>query len=293
MLNPKSIKEKIICIYGPTASSKSKLGVTVAQEIGGVIINADSMQVYKEMPILTSQPKDQRKNTVKHNLYGIISPISNFSVGDWLKLAVDQVNNVKKQGLCPILVGGTGLYFSNLIKGIAKIPNITQATKGKIEGLIKGLNSSELHKLLTKYDAELAKKLPPGDKARILRGLEVIVQTSKSILKWQKDNTIFFDRKEFFNIYLRPPKEMVYANINQRFLKMIDEGVENEVRNVLAKYDDQRLPKVIGLSTMKEYILGKKDFDTMVSDVQKLTRNYAKRQYTWFNNQLDHDLVLI
>ena len=129
MLNPKSIKEKIICIYGPTASSKSKLGVTVAQEIGGVIINADSMQVYKEMPILTSQPKDQRKNTVKHNLYGIISPISNFSVGDWLKLAVDQVNNVKKQGLCPILVGGTGLYFSNLIKGIAKIPNITQPLK--------------------------------------------------------------------------------------------------------------------------------------------------------------------
>ena len=284
MLSPKSTKKKIICLYGPTASYKTQCAVALAQRIDGVVINADSMQVYKEVPILTSQPNEQDRSIVQHKLYGIISPLSSFSVGKWLRLAIEEINNAKKQRHCPILVGGTGLYFSHLINGIAKIPEITDATKNQINNLIKESNSS--YDLLKKYDAELAKKLSPRDKFRILRGLEVIVQTGQSILKWQEKNTIFFDRKDFLNIYICPPRETVYANINQRFLKMLDEGVENEVRSILAKYENQKLPKIIGLNTIKEYISGEKDFNTMVSEVQKLTRNYAKRQYTWFNNKL-------
>ena len=182
-------------------------------------------------------------------------------------------------------------YRSNLIKGIAQIPAIKKTTKDKVKDLANKHNNN-IHSLLEKYDAKLAKKLSPKDKARILRGLEVVIQTGQSILEWQKNNTVFFDRKDFFNIYLCPPRVTVYENINQRFLKMLDRGVENEVKNILTKYNNQRLPKVIGLNIIREYILGKKDWNAMVSDVQKFTRNYAKRQYTWFNNQLPHDLIL-
>ena len=291
MLNPENIKGKIICIYGPTASSKSKLAIMLAQKIGGVIINADSMQVYKDVPILTSQPSNQEINIVKHKLYSIISLVTHFSVGEWIRLAVKQINDAKKQGLYPILVGGTGLYFSKLIKGIAQIPEIKNVTKDKVKNLVKE-NNNDTYSVLVKYDAKLAEKLQPKDKNRILRGLEVIIQTGKSILEWQKDNTVFFNREDFFNIYLCPLRDIVYENINQRFIRMLDQGVENEVKNILAKYNNQKIPKVIGLNTIKDYILSQKDRQTMISDVQKLNRHYAKRQYTWFNNQLDHDLCI-
>ena len=290
MLSADRIKGKIICVYGPTASFKSKFAVELAQQVDGVIINADSMQVYEDVSILTSQPTNEEKNIVPHELYNIIQPTDRFSVNGWLQLAVRQINHAIERGLQPILVGGTGLYFSSIIKGIAQIPEITSDTKNTIKHSIEGLSNEETHNLLARYDHELAIKLRPNDKIRILRGLEVVIQTGKSILEWQKLNTAFFNADKFFKIYLCPPRETLYDNINKRFFKMLDDGVVDEVNNVFTKHEEKIFPKIIGLSTIHEHILGQKDFDAMVDEVQTLTRNYAKRQYTWFNNQLTHDL---
>lgn len=288
-INPS--KGKIICIYGPTASSKTKFAISLAKKIGGVVLNADSMQIYSEIPILTSQPNCQERNIIPHRLYGIIKPTSDFSVWQWLNLVIKEIDHVRKQGLHPILVGGTGLYLSSLINGIAKIPEITKCTKQKIEDLIGDKSNTEIHDMLTKYDADLAKKLHANDKTRILRGLEVIISTGKSILKWQEYNNKFYHRDDFINIYICPNRTVLYNNINNRFIKMIKLGVEQEVYSISKKYDVNKLPKIIGLADLYKYILNRISFEEMITNIQKNTRNYAKRQFTWFNNKLNHDYI--
>jgi len=285
-------KGKIICVYGPTASSKTKFAITLAKKVGGVVINADSMQVYSEVPILTSQPSYEEQSIISHRLYSIINPISDFSVHQWLNLVVKEIDDIRKQDLHPILVGGTGMYLSSLINGIAKIPEITKTTKQKIEDLTREKSNAELHDMLVKYDANLAKKLSMNDRIRILRGLEVIIATGKSILKWQECNDKFYNRDDFINIYISPSRTTLYDNINNRFLKMIELGVEQEVEKIIKKYDVDKLPKIIGLYVLHDYILGNISFEEMVVIIQKNTRNYAKRQFTWFNNKLNHDHVV-
>ena len=292
MLKITPTKGKIICVYGPTASSKTKFAITLAKKIGGVVINADSMQVYSEVPILTSQPSYEEQGIISHRLYSIINLTSDFSVHQWLNLVVKEIDDIRKQNLHPILVGGTGMYLSSLINGIAKIPEITKTTKQKIEDLTREKSNAELHDILVKYDADLAKKLSVNDKIRILRGLEVIIETGKSILKWQECNDKFYNRDNFINIYINPSRTTLYDNINSRFLKMIELGVEQEVEEIIKKYDVDELPKIIGLAVLHDYILGDISFEEMVVIIQKNTRNYAKRQFTWFNNKLNHDHVV-
>lgn len=286
-------KGKIICVYGPTASSKTKFAISLAKKIGGVVINADSMQVYSEVPILTSQPSYEEQSIISHRLYGIINPTSDFSVHQWLNLVVKEIDDIRKQNLHPILVGGTGMYLTSLINGIAKIPEITQNIKQEVEDLTREKNNAELHDMLVKYDADLAKKLSVNDRIRILRGLEVIIATGKSILKWQDLNNKFYQRDDFINIYIRFDRATLYDNINSRFLKMIELGVEQEVKEIIKKYDANKLPKIIGLSVLHDYILGNISFEEMVVTIQKNTRNYAKRQFTWFNNKLNHDHIVL
>jgi tRNA dimethylallyltransferase len=292
MLDITPAKGNIICVYGPTASSKTKFAISLAKKIGGVVVNADSMQVYSEVPILTSQPSYEEQSVISHKLYGIINLISDFSVYEWLNLVVKEIDAIRKQNLHPILVGGTGMYLSSLINGIAKIPEISKATKQKIEDLTSGKTNIELHDMLAKYDIGLAKKLNTNDGIRILRGLEVIIETGKSILKWQEHNDKFYNREDFINIYIRPDRTTLYENINNRFLRMIEVGVEQEVSNITKKYDIDKLPKIIGLSTLYQYISREIKFEEMIITVQKDTRNYAKRQFTWFNNKLTHDRIL-
>ncbi|MFK7761020.1 MAG: tRNA (adenosine(37)-N6)-dimethylallyltransferase MiaA [Candidatus Midichloriaceae bacterium] len=286
-------KGKIICVYGPTASSKTKFAISLAKKIGGVVINADSMQVYSEVPILTSQPSYEEQSIISHRLYGIINPTSDFSVHQWLNLVVKEIDDIRKQNLHPILVGGTGMYLTSLINGIAKIPEITQNIKQEVEDLTREKNNAELHDMLVKYDADLAKKLSVNDRIRILRGLEVIIATGKSILKWQDLNNKFYQRDDFINIYIRFDRATLYDNINSRFLKMIELGVEQEVKEIIKKYDANKLPKIIGLCVLHDYILGNISFEEMVVTIQKNTRNYAKRQFTWFNNKLNHDHIVL
>jgi tRNA dimethylallyltransferase len=285
-------KGKIICIYGPTAAYKSKFAISLAKDIGGVIINADSQQIYSQIPILTSQPSKKELNLVAHKLYGIINPNKKFSVYQWLEIVVKKINSSIAQGLTPILVGGTGLYFSCLINGIAAIPKITKKTNEKVLSLTKKMSNFELHELLSNYDEKLSERLSINDRVRILRGLEVFFETGISILEWQKNNKLFFTEGDFFNIYICPNREVLYKNINTRFLRMLDCGVVNEVKTLIKTYKIDELPKIIGLSTIHQYDLNQIPYDEMILKVQKLTRNYAKRQYTWFNNKIKHDSVI-
>ena len=285
-------KGQIICIYGPTASYKSKFAISLAKDVGGVILNADSQQVYSQIPILTSQPSEEELNLVPHKLYGTISPNSKFSVYQWLDIVIKEINCVIDEGLCPILVGGTGLYFFCLINGIANIPKISTKTKEKVISLTKAISNTELHKVLSSYDINLAKKLNVNDRVRILRGLEVFLETGVSILEWQNCNKLFFPKNTFINIYMCPDRELLYKNIDSRFLRMLNLGVVNEVDYLIKAYSMDELPKIIGLSTLYDYILNQITYDEMVLKVQKLTRNYAKRQYTWFNNKFKHDHII-
>ncbi len=285
-------KGKIICIYGPTAAYKSKFAISLAKDIGGIIINADSQQIYNQIPILTSQPSEEELNLAKHKFYGIINPNRKFSVFEWLEIVVKEINSSLAQGLNPILVGGTGLYFSCLINGIADIPEITKKTNEKVLSLTKKISNFELHELLSNYDKKLSERLSINDRVRILRGLEVFFETGISILDWQKSNKLFFEKDDFTNIYICPNREILYKNINTRFLRMLDCGVVNEVKTLIKTYKIDELPKIIGLSTIHQYNLNQISYDEMILKVQRLTRNYAKRQYTWFNNKFKHNSII-
>jgi tRNA dimethylallyltransferase len=225
-------------------------------------------------------------------LYSIVSPTSYFSVYEWLKLVTKEINCIRTRGLQPILVGGSGLYFSSLIAGIARIPQATKALKQTIECLTKDKSNQDLHSMLIKYDNELAERLHTNDRLRVLRGLEVMIVTGQSITKWHQSNTKFFPRDHFINIYVKPNRDTLYRNINIRFLQMIELGVEYEVINITKKYSIDNLPKIIGLLTLYDYTKGRISFQDMVMIIQQNTRNYAKRQLTWFNNKLHHDYVI-
>jgi tRNA dimethylallyltransferase len=289
-MNSEILKYKFICIYGPTASGKSKLALEIAEKTDAIIINADSMQIYKMLPILSSQPNVFETQEVEHKLYGIIKLEESFSVNKWLSLVKQEIQKHIDDKKTIIIVGGTGLYFSTLINGIAYIPDITEDTKSKVNDLIAGLTYEEIYDLLHKYDKSLYNKLKLNDTKRILRGLEVVIQTKKSILEWQLHNEKIFPNIKFYKIYVCPERENLYQFINERFLTMIKYGVIEEVEEILEHFE--KLPKIIGLSTIKKYLEKEIIYDDMVCEVQKLTRNYAKRQYTWFNNQIKHDLIV-
>ena len=291
MINLDDIKGKIVCIYGPTASGKSRIASYLASKTDAFIINADSMQIYKDVPIITSQPSYEELSAHPHKLYAEIDLIAPFSVNDWLKITVKEIRHSLQHGKTPIVVGGTGFYFYHLINGLCHVPEITEQTKLKICDIAKQSNE-DIHHILHKHDPNLAKKLHPNDRHRVLRGLEVVLETGKSLLELQKDNKVFFNKELFFSIYINLPRDNLYEDINARFLEMIEQGVVKEVRDVLAKYKDQKLPKIIGLKTIGDYINKSIEFNHMVTEVQKTTRNYAKRQCTWFNNQLTHNIIL-
>ena len=288
----KIAKNKIVCIYGPTASLKSVGAILLAKKINGVIINADSMQIYKKIPILTSQPTTEEKNLVLHKLYSITDIDLPSSVFRWLSFATKEINKIRKQNLHPILVGGTGLYFFSLIYGIALIPEISQITKKKVKDLTYAADNNKLFHLLIKYDALLASKVNVNDKVRILRGLEVAIETGKSILEWQQHNYRFYNEDDFVNIYVCPDRHTVYNNIDTRFLKMLDLGVKYEVQKIINKYNILQLPKVLGLNTIYRHISGHISYDQMILEVLKVTRHYAKKQYTWFNNKIQHNYIV-
>ena len=283
------LKSKIILISGPTASGKSKLAIEFAKKINGEIINADSMQIYKELKILTARPIKENINKIKHHLYGFQSCKNEFSTGEWLKLVKKKINEIRNKNKIPILVGGTGLYFKALTDGLVKIPNIPNKIRNKIRNIQKQIGQKKFYIKLLKVDKSVKNKIEPTDVQRSLRAYEVIFFTKKSIFEWYKKTKSHFKRDEFFKIYIDYPKDELINKISNRVDQMIKDGAVKEVKDFkkLNLKNDSNINKVIGIKEIKDFIDKKTSLKEMKLNIVIKTRQYAKRQRTWSRGQMN------
>ena len=276
-------KSKIILISGPTASGKSNFSVKLAKKINGEIINADSMQVYKELKILSARPNPKDYQKIKHHLYGFHSVNKNFSTGDWLKIAIKKIKEIKKRKKIPIFVGGTGLYFKALSQGLVNIPNIPIRFRDKIRLDHEKLGQKKFYQELLKLDIISKKKINPSDTQRTIRAYEVKKFTKKSLHDWFKDTKSLFKEDDFFKIYIDFPREELIERINKRTKLMMKIGAIKEVKRFirLKVKKDKSVNKAIGVSEIKEYLNNEKDLQETIEKISIKTRQYAKRQSTW------------
>jgi tRNA dimethylallyltransferase len=288
------LKSKIILIYGPTASGKSNFAVKLAKKIGGEIINADSMQLYKDLKILTARPLKKEYQDIKHHLYGFQSGKKNFSTGDWLKLAIKKIGEVKRRKKIPILVGGTGLYFKALIDGLVEIPNIPMAFRNKIRKLQKDLGQKNFYKKLLKLDPNLVKTIKPTDTQRSIRAYELKLFTNKSINEWYDNTKSQFKKKDFYKLIIDFPRSDLIETINQRAFKMFKLGAVLEVKKFLKLKinKNKSISKAIGVAEIKEYLTKKVDEKEAIEKISIKTRQYAKRQMTWSRGHMSNWIKL-
>jgi tRNA dimethylallyltransferase len=277
------LKSKIILISGPTASGKSNFSIKLAKKINGEIINADSMQVYKELKILSARPNVKDYQKIKHHLYGFHSVKNNFSTGDWLKIAIKKIKEVRKRNKTPIFVGGTGLYFKALTDGLVSIPNIPIRFRNKIRTLHKNLGQKKFYQKLIKFDPYSKESINPTDTQRSIRAYEVKQFTKKSLHDWFENTKSYFDKDDFFKIYIDYPREELIQRISKRAEQMIEMGAVNEVKRFikLKVRKDKSVNKAIGIHEIKEYLEKRKDMPDVIEKISIKTRQYAKRQSTW------------
>ncbi len=277
------LKSKIILISGPTASGKSNFSIKLAKKINGEIINADSMQVYKELKILSARPNTKDYQKIKHHLYGFHSVKNNFSTGDWLKIAIKKIKEVRKRNKTPIFVGGTGLYFKALTDGLVSIPNIPIRFRNKIRTLHKNLGQKKFYQKLIKLDPYSKENINPTDTQRSIRAYEVRQFTKKSLHDWFENTKSYFDKDDFFKIYIDYPREELIQKISKRAEQMIEMGAVNEVKRFikLKVRKDKSVNKAIGIHEIKEYLEKRKDISDVIEKISIKTRQYAKRQSTW------------
>ncbi len=283
MLNKSTLSKKIILIAGPTASGKSKLAVSLAKKIGGEIINADSMQVYKEFSILSSRPSDKDTKNVIHHLYGFKSIRKYFSVGEWLILVKKKISLIIKRNRIPIVVGGTGLYFNTITKGISKIPLIKINSRKKVRNLHSRIGQKNFYERLLALDPMVENKILPTDTQRTIRAYEVKLFTKKSLYYWAKktkSDFIDYDVKKFF---IDIPRDQLLKNIDKRTKLMIKNNCIGEVKNFLALKVDKSLSanKIIGIKEISDFISGYITLEQAIELINIKTRQYAKRQNTW------------
>ena len=276
-------KSKIILIYGPTASGKSHFAVQLAKKINGEIINADSMQIYKELKILSARPFKKDYQKIKHHLYGFQSVKKNFSTGEWLKLVHKKILEIKKRKKTPILVGGTGLYFKALTEGLVSIPNIPVNFREKIRLLHKNFGTKKFFKELLKIDPLVKNQINPSDTQRSIRAYEIKVFTKKSMYTWFKNTKSNYEKNDFYKIYIDFPRKDLLKKIEIRTKEMIRNGAEIEVKKFieLKVPKDKTANKAIGINEVREYIAKKIEINEVIEKITIKTRQYAKRQSTW------------
>ena len=277
------LKSKIILISGPTASGKSKFALKLAKKIDGEIINADSMQIFKEIKILNARPSTKDKSSIKHHLYGFLSVKKNFSVGDWLKKCLTKISEIKKRRKVPIIVGGTGLYFKSLVDGLAKIPKISKRNRDKVRNLQKKIGQKSFYKRLIKLDPLCKNNINTNDQNRSIRAYEVYIQTNKSLYTWFKNTTIHFQDKDFEKIFINISRDEVLKSLSSRIEKMIKAGAIQEVKrfnNLKVKKANSSF-KIIGIREINELKPDKTNLSLIKEKITIKTRQYAKRQMTW------------
>ena len=279
-----STKPPLVVIAGPTASGKSALALTLAQQIQGVIVNADSAQIYRDLKILSAAPTTEEVQKAEHRLYGVQDGAIPCSAADWAAMARREVEDIHARAKTPILAGGTGLYLRTLLYGIAPVPAIDPEVRARVRETDVGDNYLKLRT----FDAKAAERLKPADTARVNRALEVILSTGRTLGEWQEQREGgIADKVELRPLILLPPRKWLYARCDDRFAHMIDEGAVSEVEALLARQLNANLPvmRAIGVRELSGYLLGSATLDEAVAAGRQATRRYAKRQYTWFAHQ--------
>ena len=283
----------ILIIAGPTASGKSALATDIAEQAGGVIINADSMQLYRDLPILTAQPAAADRRAVPHRLYGVLDGAERCSVAQWLELVRAEVAAARQQGLLPILTGGTGFYLAAAEKGISPIPDVSQAVHQQAEADLARHGGVVIRSWLAEQDPQTADRLPDGDSQRLVRALGVLRQTGQPLSHWQAQPAAGMLEGDFVRLVQMPPRAEIYQTINQRFEAMLAAGALAEVEQLVARQLDPSLPvmKALGVSQLAASLAGKLPLEEAVILAQRDTRHYAKRQMTWIRNNFQTNIL--
>ena len=281
-------QSKIILISGPTASGKSSFAVKIAKKIQGEIINADSMQVYKKLKILTARPNKIEQKNIKHHLYGFIDLKEKFSTGQWLELVIKKIKEIKKRKKIPVLVGGTGLYFQSLINGLVKIPEIPLKFRNKIRMIQKKEGQKKFYKKLLKIDPMAKDKFDSNDAQRTIRAFEIKSFTKISMYEWINKTKSEFKDEEFLKLYIDFKREGLIKQISLRSIKMTELGAINEVKKFIKSKikKDLSVNKVIGIDELTQYLDKKINLDQAQELISIKTRQYAKRQATWARSRM-------
>lgn len=287
--------QPVLVVAGPTASGKSALALAVAEEFGGVVINADSMQMYRELRILTARPSAADEARAPHRLYGVLSAGERCSAGRWRQMALAEIAQAGRAGRPPVVCGGTGLYLKALMDGLAPIPDVPPAIRRQVAARLATVGATALHAELSVRDPRMAGRLAPTDSQRIARALEVLEATGRSLADWQASPTVGQPPDVSpVSILLAPPREVLYAACDRRLEAMLAQGALDEVRQLNAMALSPSLPamKAVGVREFSSYLAGDCDLPTALASAQQATRRYAKRQMTWFRNQFVADLTL-
>lgn len=274
-------------IAGPTASGKSALALARARETGAVIINADSQQLYADLRILSARPSIEDEALAEHRLYGVADAAEAWSVGRWSRAVVPLLAELADARRPALLVGGTGLYFTALTKGLADIPDIPTGTRDAVEAAFDAEGEAALRRRLSALDPQAAQRIESGDRQRLIRAMAVAEHTGRALSDWTADTTPLLPLGSWTGTVIEPDRQTLYANCDRRVSVMIDQGALNEVRALVARGLDLALPamKAVGVRELAAHLNGENSLAQAIDATRQATRNYAKRQLTWFRNQ--------
>jgi len=286
--------KKAIIVAGPTASGKSALALSLAERLNGVVINADSMQVYSTLRIVTARPSIEDEARVPHRLYGVLDPSELCSAGRWRSLAVAEMEAAWDQGKLPVVCGGTGLYIRSLMQGLSPIPDIPEDVRTAARALFEQMGNRAFHDMLATRDPVIAARLHPGNSQRLVRAWEVVQATGRNLSDWQAEPPTDVLDAAFYAVSIAPEREALYEGCDRRFRLMMEQGALAEVKAILAMHLDPALPamKALGVPELATYLAGTCSLEDAIRRAQQTTRNYAKRQLTWFRHQLRTDFSL-
>jgi tRNA dimethylallyltransferase len=277
----------VVVIGGPTASGKSALALALAEAFGGTVINGDAIQVYRELSVLSARPTAEETRRAPHRLYGVLAGSQRCSAARWRTMALAAIATARGKGRLPIVVGGTGLYLRSLVHGLSPVPAIAPEIREQARGRHAELGGERFHAELASLDPVMAARLNPGDSQRVIRAWEVITATGRSLALFQKIRPAKSEMR-FLQHVILPPREALYAACDGRAVRMIEAGALDEVQRLMALRLDPSLPvmKAVGLRELAAHLDGIVDKATAIDDLRRATRNYAKRQVTWFRHQM-------
>jgi len=278
---------RLTLIAGPTASGKSRLAMEMAVQTGAVIINADSQQLYADLRVLSARPSLEDETRAEHRLYGVADAAESWSVGRWTRAVMPLLDELTAQDRPVLLVGGTGLYFNALTRGLADIPAVPDAIRDTIQAAYELEGEAAFRRRLAEVDAASAAAITPGDRQRLIRALAVAQATGRSLSDWKADTRPLLAPGAYDALVVEPPRDRLYANCDTRVALMIQNGAVDEVRALLARNLDPALPamKAVGVPELAAHLSGKTSLDQAIAAIRLSTRHYAKRQLTWFRNQ--------